>query len=344
MGLVEVADRNDPRDNIQCNSPVQQIDKEISIAIPTYGRDEVLVATVAELLAQTDAGAELLILDQTPQHDEQADRKLRQWNENGAIRWIRQSPPSITAAMNRGLSEARSPIVLFLDDDIVPSKHLLEEHITAHDGHPECWAVVGQVLQPGEEPSDSAGGFARTGLRADLGFPFHSQQAQRVHNVMAGNLSVRRDRALQIGGFDENFVRVAYRFETDFARRLLAAGGRIWFAPAASIRHLRAARGGTRTFTDHRRSHRPDHAVGDYYFALRHARGMERWSYCAHRAIRSVCTKYHLRQPWWIVPKLTGELRGLIWAASLVGNSPKLLTNISGGEHFQESACPTVAG
>src|SRR2546430_13404701 len=34
-----------------------------------------------------------------------------------------------------------------------------------------------------------------------------------------------------------------YRFETDFALRLAAAGGKTWFEPHASLRHLKLATG-----------------------------------------------------------------------------------------------------
>ncbi|MFU8781177.1 MAG: glycosyltransferase family A protein [Kiritimatiellia bacterium] len=49
--------------------------------------------------------------------------------------------------MNRGLREATGDIVLFLDDDIIPHEHLVAGHRQAYVGHPEAWAVVGQVRQ-----------------------------------------------------------------------------------------------------------------------------------------------------------------------------------------------------
>lgn len=232
--------------------------------------------------------------------------------------------------MNAALEVAGLPVLLFLDDDVMPSPGLVASHSQCYDDE-LVWAVVGQVLQPGEEPVDVPCRSESKGLRTDLEFPFCSTRRCDVANVMAGNLSVRRDRACQIGGFDENFVRVAYRFETDFARRLRQAGGRILFEPEASIRHLRASIGGTRVYSDHRRSHRPDHAVGDYYYAMRHGGTWERWSYSAYRMIRSVMTRYHLRRPWWIVPKLIGEVRGLAWALRLSASGPKLRLDADAG-------------
>jgi len=132
-----------------------------------------------------------------------------------------------------------------------------------------------------------------------------------------------RERALAIGGFDENFVGAAYRFETDFAVRLVAAGGTIWFEPQASIHHLKLATGGLRSFGDHRSSASPAHSVGDYYFALRHRPPF--WRYALARIRRNIATRYHLRHPWTIPTKLVGELRGLLLARRLARTGPRLL-------------------
>jgi len=102
-------------------------------------------------------------------------------------------------------------------------------------------------------------------------FRFHSDRGRFLTNVMAGNLSVDRERALAIGGFDENFIGAAYRFETEFChspgRRQAAT---IWFEPRASIHHLKLATGGLRSFGDHRSTASPVHSAGDYYFAILH--------------------------------------------------------------------------
>jgi GT2 family glycosyltransferase len=143
---------------------------------------------------------------------------------------------------------------------------------------------------------------------------------------MAGNLSVRRDRAIAVGGFDENFVGTAFRFETEFCRRLIAAGGRVLFQPTARILHLRAPRGGTRSYGNHLTSASAAHGVGDYYFALRGGLTVEALAYIAWRPLRQVRTRFHLRRPWWIAPKLVGEMRALAWAIRLARRGPRLLS------------------
>lgn len=296
----------------------------VTVAIPTYNRGRVLLDTVNALLELEDAPAEMLLLDQTLAPEAAVEQQLSEWAASGRIRWLRLARPSIPAAMNRGLLEAQSPIVLFLDDDIVPYAGL----ITAHRGNyadETLVAVAGSVLQPGQQPNATPLPIRTKGIRRDFTFPFNGTTRAEVANCMAGNLSVRRERALVAGGFDENFVGVGYRFETEFCRRLLRAGGRMVFEPTATIQHLQAPHGGTRSYGHHLTSARPEHSVGDYYFALREARGAELAGYVGWRMLREVRTRFHLRHPWWIPVKLLGELRGLFWALQLTRQGPSWL-------------------
>lgn len=289
----------------------------ITVAIPTYNRGAILLETVALLRALDPPPDEILIVDQTAAHPPEIARRIEQLD---GVRRIVLPRPSIPQAMNVALTEAKHELVLFLDDDLVPSAGLLREHAAVH-ADDSIWAVVGQVLQPGQTPVAAAGGTAGEVI-PDLDFPFHSDTPCDVGNVMAGNLSVKRGRALEIGGFDENFIAVAYRFETDFARRIVAAGGRIRFAPRASIRHLQIPTGGVRAYGDHRTSASPAHSIGDYYFARMHAPSFRR--YVLTRLRKNVLNAYLLAHPWHIPAKLIGELRGLIGSAALARGGRKL--------------------
>ena len=69
---------------------------------------------------------------------------------------------------------------------------------------------------------------------------------------------------------------------------------------------------------------RPEHSVGDYYYALSAGLSAANLAYCCRRFARSVLTRYHAAHPWWIGPKLIGELRGALWGASGLAG-PRLL-------------------
>jgi GT2 family glycosyltransferase len=288
----------------------------VSIVIPTYRREQVLLDTVRFLHRLSPPAAEILIVDQTEEHEASTSETLQAWDREGRVRWIRLAHPSITHAMNTGLEQARGSIVMFLDDDIIPGARLVAAHSLAHE-EGSCNIVAGQVLQPGEEE------LAETAEGAE--FLFRSGKRRWVDELMGGNFSVNRKVAMALGGFDENFVRVAYRFEAEFCDRALAAGERILFEPGASIRHLRVGAGGTRSFGNHLTTVRPSHAVGAYYYLLRARRIRGRLRKMLWRMLRSVRTRHHLRRPWWIPGTLIAELGGLLWALHLYLGGPRLI-------------------
>ncbi|HEY6138863.1 MAG TPA: glycosyltransferase [Thermoanaerobaculia bacterium] len=285
----------------------------ITIAIPTFNRQEIAVETIVRLLP---FGAPIIVVDQTPAAYEPL--------ASLPIRLIRLPEPSIPHAMNIAVDAAATDLVLFLDDDVIPSPSLLDAHAAAHRDA-AVWVVVGQILQPGERPQHIEQ------PADDLEFHFNSDAARAVTNVMAGNLSVKRSRFIALGGFDENFVGVAYRFESDFALRVAHAGGKILFEPRASIDHLKLPTGGLRSYGDHRTSASPMHSAGDYYFALCHRPPL--WRYALRRLRANVLTRFHAKHPWTIPAKLAGELRGLVLARRLHGRGRRL-GMFTSGEHL----------
>jgi GT2 family glycosyltransferase len=284
----------------------------ITVAIPTYNRGALVADTVRQLFSLDPPPDEIIVVDQSSEKNED----LARWHDEGRIRLIRLSTPSIPHAMNEALFASATPLVLYLDDDVVPSPGLIAAHQRAFDDE-QTWAVVGQVLQPGEEPEHIEQ------PRDDLEFRFNHDTGRFVANVIANNMSVRRDAAIAAGGFDENFIGAAHRFETDFALRLIAAGGKIWFSPQATLRHLKLSSGGLRSYGDHRTSASPAHSVGDYYFAIYHRRPF--WRYALGRLRKNVVTRYHLRHPWTIPSKVVGELRGILLARSLARSGRRLI-------------------
>jgi GT2 family glycosyltransferase len=287
-------------------------DMQISVIIPTFQREQVLLDTLYAIFDQSVKASEILVVDQSPQHLAETEAQLARWAEQKKINWIRLSQPSLSVALNTGLRAAQTELVLILDDDIETSQGLIEAHMDAFKQYPDASAVVGQVLQPGEIAKDNELDCVRSGFYADMLFPFWSTKGHWISNAMGGNLSLRREFALSVGGFDENFKDVAFRIETEFARRLMGAGGKIRFFPEASIHHLRHPSGGTRSETDDTAGYSTKQAPGDYYFVFLHAGGNEVRRYIFERLHRELRTQYYLKHPWKIPGKCTAELKALV--------------------------------
>ena len=286
---------------------------KVSVVIPSYQRGATAVDSIRALLALDRKPDQIILVDQTGHHPLEVERVLQSLHDCGDIAWSRLTEPSIPKAMNFGLRLARSKVVLFLDDDIVPDAKLVEMHAIAHSDHQRL--VAGMVLQPGEKPET---------LVLSEGFRFNSSGAARIREFMGGNFSIDRETAITLGGFDENFVGAAYRFEAEFAHRFVAKHGLIGYEPRAIIHHLQIPTGGTRAHGHHLRTSRPAHSVGAYYFLLRTRQAGWLWQ-LIWRPLRSVRTRHHLQKPWWIPLTLLAELRGFIWALKLLLRGPKLI-------------------
>jgi len=289
----------------------------ISAVVPTYRREQVLINTILALKNLELPPAEILVVDQTEQHEEATVEVLSKLNEERAIRWIRLDEPSIPHAMNIGLLAAKQDRVLFLDDDIIPEEGLIQAHLDANR-NTGAEVIAGRVIQPWQEGKDYS---------TNEAFHFASIRPKWVDEFMGGNFSVQRHTALGVGGFDENFVRAAYRFEAEFAYRIRRGGYRLYFEPNACIHHLRMQTGGTRTYGEYLTSFKPDHPVGAYYYFLRTWSGADSLISFVTRPFRAVISRHHLRRPWWIPATLFAEVTGLIWAIILYWKGPRYIDN-----------------
>jgi GT2 family glycosyltransferase len=272
-------------------------DSTISVILPTFRREKLLLDTVRALLRLVEPGDEVLVIDQTPEHEVETDRGLRELARSGAIRWFRKQRPSQCEAMNAGSLLARGAFLLFLDDDIIPSSSLLSAHRRALIEDPALPATTGQVLQPwNREPVASVANF-------DLRFDSAYDKPCDVLTLMAGNFAVRRDAFLSLGGMDENFRGNNYRNDAELAHRIHAKTGRLLrFVPEASVRHLLAG-GGNRAFGSKDSWGAIGGSVGDYYFAMKWYSGFRAVVHVLRRLIRAPLSRYTVARPW-LIPML----------------------------------------
>ena len=230
--------------------------KKITVAIPTLGRFEVVRDTVEALLRGTVIPHEILISDQNVPAIPDLDRYLEGCPK--FIRHIRTEPKGVVFNMNRLLHEARGDIILYLDDDIIPSPKLVEAHLKNYEND-SVYAVAGRVEQPtGDRPPESVkrvGQYSK--WTGNMTFHYNGLIRQICHFAPGGNMSFIRSRLVESGGFDEGFIGNGYFFESDgsltFVRKF---PGKMVFDPTAELKHLAAPRGGARI---------TDRAIHTYY-------------------------------------------------------------------------------
>ena len=298
----------------------------MSIVVPTYRREQVLIDSLQQLVKLPTPALELIVVDQTINHERAVANALSDLASQGRIRWIRQTKASVTRAMNRALICAKHDIVLFVDDDIDIFTDLAKEHYDAHRRY-NATVVVGQVIQPWQQAIPKGDYVASDDPDA---FAFNSSDDAWISRAMGGNMSVLRQEVIDIGGFDEHFVGAAYRFEAEFTERVMRVGGNIRFAPGAALRHLKHPSGGTRSFGAAATTYLPYHSVGEYYYLLRATSISGRILRLISRTGRAVVTRQHLTRPWLIPGTLLGEVAGLLWACVLRLRAPKYIESTPG--------------
>jgi GT2 family glycosyltransferase len=273
-----------------------------SIAVPTYLREGVLIDTLRDLLALSPRADEILVIDQTEEHDPATAEFLQTAHTTGDIRWIQHSPPNLPGARNRALKESTCDVVIFVDDDVKPEPDFVAAHL-ANYTDPTVVGVAGRVIQVWKKRA------GKRKRRADLDFLNQflgsTNRIERVGNFMGANHSVRRESMLAIGGYDENYLFNGYREDTDGAVRLMrgyaAEGGRIVFDPRSCLTHLQVPSGGCQTRSTSPAVKRPawTRTYGDHYFTYRtFFPGWPFWFLLGRNYQRYVINKAHVRAPW----------------------------------------------
>ena len=212
----------------------------ISVIIPTYRREAPLRRCLADLLAQRHPAFEVLVVDQSPDHEPETWAVLRALPPHA--QHVRLPRPSVTAAVNVGVRMAKAPLLLFLDDDIeIREPALLARHARHYDD-PSIAGVVGRIVN-----ADGRGDLPRPAAAGPLGFldiNFDHPHPMDVPTAAGANMSFRRDVVERLGGFDERYTANAFRWETDFSLRVIRAGYRIRYDPEARVLHHYGTPGG----------------------------------------------------------------------------------------------------
>jgi glycosyltransferase involved in cell wall biosynthesis len=288
----------------------------ISVVIPSYLRESVLVETVRAMSRQLTERDEIVVVDQTPAHEAATEEGLAELCRSGRVRWFRKARPSICEAMNVGALLASNEVVLFLDDDVVPSPGLLEVFRELFSRDEGLAAVNGQILQPWHAgPVAEVAGFG-------LDFDYAYSKAAEIPGLVTCNAAVRREAFLRAGGMDETYEGGAHRCDADLGYRLRAFTGRLArFEPRASVRHLQAG-GGTRAHGFKDSWAAIDSAIGDYYFALRWLGRRGALRHALHRLRRAPFNRRTLRRPWLVPSILAREAVALFRAAARALRGP----------------------
>jgi GT2 family glycosyltransferase len=165
-------------------------------------------------------------------------RELAAANHSVPVSVLQAERPGASAARNRGWSSATAPLILFLDDDIVPRPQLVAEHLDWHRHHPESTiGVLGSVRWADRVTVTPFMRWLEMGIQFDYGTITGIEvEWQRFYSC---NVSVKRLMLEQVGGFDAE--RFPYGYEDlELARRMHHDHGfRLLYNERAAAEHLK---------------------------------------------------------------------------------------------------------
>jgi len=209
-----------------------------SVVIPSYDRAVKLDLLLAALAAQdtTEPFEVIVVLDGST---DPSRHVLTSWEQVGvfaSLRWIEQARQGQAIARNTGALVAEAPVLLFLDDDVIPDETLIRTHLS-HHASGERIVVLGdcEIMRSG------SGSLAELALWMWWEDTNHRRaavwQPPSYRDFCTGNLSLRRDDFARVGGFDQDFTGYG-REDYELGYRLLKTGVRFVADRSARGRHF----------------------------------------------------------------------------------------------------------
>ena len=211
---------------------------EISVVIPTLGGYDVLPRVLDGYAAQDapEGSFEVVVVTDSADPRPQAVAEAV-GTRPYPVRQLTGARPGASANRNAGLAAAGAPLVLFTDDDTIPTPGLVAAHLEWHRRHPGAEVgVLGHVRWARELRVSSFMHWLDHGLQFD--FPSIEGTEAGWGRFYSANASVKRAFAERVGGFDEE--RLPYLYEDlDWALRASGLGLRLLYAREAIVDHLR---------------------------------------------------------------------------------------------------------
>lgn len=214
---------------------------KISAIICTYNRDKYLPRSLASFAMQTiDKNLfELIIIDNnSTDNTASVSNKFIAANPSLHIKYFFEPNKGLSFARNRGLAEANSPIISYVDDDAILPPEFLQEMVEFFSKHPTAAGVGGKVIpeyENGSEPkwmSKYLNGFVG---KVDYGST--SKPFDKTMKYPAGcNMTYKKEILNRAGGFNNELT-----FRSDdkyifYAVKNLDA--EIWYVAETYVDHI----------------------------------------------------------------------------------------------------------
>jgi len=198
----------------------------VSVIVRSFNRIPTLCRLVDALLRQTYTKIEIVIVEQSTDVTAADAGALETRARDPRVVLIRRPPLGGAAARNVGVERSKGEVLLFIDDDDLPtSDSWIADHLLALDD-PRCLGVSGKHIHSDElvhQFSPFMAALTRTLsydplLKISLTYVQHDRRQIPVYALHGTNASLRRTAWQRFGGWDED---TAIEDEVSFCFRAL---------------------------------------------------------------------------------------------------------------------------
>jgi len=223
---------------------------QVIVAIITYNGINVIPLCLKSVFEQTYSSFQVIVINNA--------------STDGTVNWIKQHYPQvqvINLPNNNGPNSARNMgikktpehgLTLLIDDDAILDKKCLMRLVKAAQDHPDgvVWAPKIVYYDQPDTIQHSGTFIHYTGeaILVNSDRPVHQENREsfKVHAVSGTCLLLKREAALKIGLFDEDYF--FGRTDGEFSFRLALSGHSLYVIPAATCFHRVKPRGFAKLF------------------------------------------------------------------------------------------------
>lgn len=225
-----------------------QTKPRITIAICTYNRAAYLKDTLADLAAQNAVAEEYEIV---VVNNNSTDETLVVCNEfeasfpGIAFRMVTEHKQGLSRARNRAISESKSPILLFIDDDVFLPENYIQTVLTHLDEEPEAHCAGGRIwVSFDEEENGQRPRWIPSELMPMFGLHNPGNEKMRYPSgnfPRGGNMLIYKAVFDKFGTFDTRLGRTGSRLlgseEKAFFERIRKEGVDLHYWPGMELTH-----------------------------------------------------------------------------------------------------------
>jgi GT2 family glycosyltransferase len=216
----------------------------MTVVLATHNGEDTIERTLDSFrgLAQPSGGWHLVVVDNasTDRTHDIASRYLTKL----PMTIVKEAKLGKSNALNRGIEHVRGDLVVFADDDVLADANWLTEWRRAADRYPDL-GIFGGAIEPAFEAppppwlKDTNWQIVLYATTA-RGRP-EGTMAPDAMDIFGPNMAIRADILINGPRFDPRLMAGPSALlgdETEFVGRVVAAGTRAGFAPAARVRHI----------------------------------------------------------------------------------------------------------